>query len=184
MNVLWIGYGRIGEPMCRRVAAGGHEIVVLEADEARRAAAQTSGLALAEEGSGAVASDVIVSSLPNEQACQAALAGADGVLARARRGATLIETSTISVAASRAIAEAATRSGIRYLRGPVSGTVNVASAGSLTTYVSGPEDALGNVSPVIACYASKIIWVGPDEQARLVKLAVNLMVSTLLVSLA
>jgi 3-hydroxyisobutyrate dehydrogenase-like beta-hydroxyacid dehydrogenase len=112
------------------------------------------------------------------------LASPTGALAHARRGATLIETSTISVAASRAVAEAAASRGIVYLRAPVSGTVGAASSGGLSSFVSGSPEALEKAKPLVECWAKKIIPVGSDEQARVMKLAVNLMVDTLIVSLS
>jgi 3-hydroxyisobutyrate dehydrogenase-like beta-hydroxyacid dehydrogenase len=184
MNVLWIGFGKMGEPMCRHVAAAGHNVRVLDPGEAPRLAAAAAGLALAGDASSAAISDVIVTSLPSDAVCAKVLAGPGGVLAHCRSGAVLIDTSTISVGASRVIADAAESRGVAYLRAPVSGTVNTAAAGSLSTFVSGPEEALRRARAVIECYTSKIIWVGPAEQARVVKLAVNLMVSTLLVSLS
>ena len=184
MNILWIGYGKIGEPMCAHVATA-HNVEVLDSGAAQRAAARANGLRLVEDASeAAAAADVIVASLPHDAAVRSVLADPKGVLAQARSGAVLIETSTISVAASAAVAEAASARGIAYLRAPVSGTVGAARQGGLSTFVSGPADALERVRPVIECYAKKIIPVGLDEQARVMKLAVNLMVDTLMVSLS
>lgn len=184
MNVLWIGYGKMGERMCDRVATG-HSVKVLDSGAAQRSAAQANGLLLAENaGEAAAIADVIVASLPHDAAVRSVLADRNGLLAQARRGAVLIETSTISVAASTAVAEATSIRGVGYLRAPVSGTVGAARQGALSTFVSGPDDALERVRPIIECYAKKIIPVGPEEQARVMKLAVNLMVDTLMVSLS
>ena len=184
MNILWIGHGKMGEPMCARVAAS-HDVGIHDSGAAQRAAAEARGLRLVPDlGEAASAADVIVTSLPHDGAVRSVLADPDGVLGRARSGTVLVETSTISVDASRAVAEAASARGIAYLRAPVSGTVGAAAQGTLSSFVSGPGDALERVRPVIECYAKKIIPVGPDEQARVMKLAVNLMVNTLMVSLA
>jgi 3-hydroxyisobutyrate dehydrogenase-like beta-hydroxyacid dehydrogenase len=185
MNILWIGYGKMGRPMCSSVRKSGHRISVLDAGAAQRSAAAADGFDLAKDGrSAAAAAELIVTSLPNDAACIEALIGADGALLASRSGAILIETSTISVAASRQIAEVADARGVRYLRAPVSGTVGAASSGKLTTFVSGPADALERTRETIGSYAAKILLVGPDEQARVMKLAVNLMVTTLMVSLS
>ena len=185
MNILWIGHGKMGEPMCGRVAAAGHDVSILDAGAAQRAAVVARGLPLVEDpASAAAAADVIVTSLPHDNACRGVLASSEGVLAHARDGAVLVETSTISVAASQAIAQAASARGVAYLRAPVSGTIGAAGTGSLSTFVSGPADVLERVQALIACYAKTIIPVGPDEQARVMKLAVNLMVDTLMVSLS
>jgi 3-hydroxyisobutyrate dehydrogenase-like beta-hydroxyacid dehydrogenase len=185
MNILWIGFGKLGGPMACRVAAAGHRVSVFDVGQRQRKAAVDSGFAIVDDvGSAAETAHVIITSLPDDAACRVALVAHDGVLSRCPPATSLIETSTISAAASREIAKAADAFGIAYIRAPVSGTVGAASAGSLTSFVSGPEEAFAHVRDTIAAYAAKIVYVGSDEQARIMKLAVNLMVYTLMSSLS
>jgi 3-hydroxyisobutyrate dehydrogenase-like beta-hydroxyacid dehydrogenase len=185
MNILWIGYGKMGRPMCSSIKKLDRRISVLDSGAAQRSMAAADGFDLAEGGrAAAAAAELIVTSLPNDAACLEALIGPNGALSDSRSGAILIETSTISVAASRQIAEAADARGVRYLRAPVSGTVGAAATGKLTTFVSGPTDTLERTREIIGSYAAKVLLVGSDEQARVMKLAVNLMVTTLMVSLS
>ncbi len=185
MNVLWVGYGKMGQPMCTAVAGQGHRVVVLEPGPEQRSAAERNGLQLvADTRVAAGEADLIVTSLPNDEACTGVLTGADGLLSACRIDAILIETSTISVEASRLIAAAAGARGVAYLRAPVSGTVGAAASGKLTSFISGPSDAFERVRATIGSYAAKIVPVGADEQARVMKLAVNLMVNSLMVSLS
>ena len=185
MNVLWVGYGKMGQPMCTAVAEQGHKVVVLEPGLAQRSAARGNGLDLVTDTRAAAGkADLIVTSLPNDEACVGILAGATGLLASCRLDAILIETSTISVEASRLIAEAANARGVLYLRAPVSGTVGAAASGKLASFISGPAEAFERARPVIGSYAAKTVLVGADEQARIMKLAVNLMVNSLMVSLS
>jgi 3-hydroxyisobutyrate dehydrogenase-like beta-hydroxyacid dehydrogenase len=185
MKVLWIGYGKMGEPMCGRVGEAGHSVTVFDTGAPQRDAATKRGFPLTDSpNSIAEEADAIIASLPNDAACMDVLASPAGVLAHARAGAVLIETSTISVAASRAIAKAAAARGVAYLRAPVSGTVGAAASGGLSSFVSGPEDAIAKATPLVQCWAKKLIPVGSEEQARTMKLAVNLMVDTLIVSLS
>ena len=123
-------------------------------------------------------------SLPDDSACRKVLLEPSGILGSLRQGTVLVETSTVSVAVSQAVAAAALAMGVPYLRAPVSGTVGAAAAGGLSSFVSGPADALERVRDLIGSYAGKIVPVGADEQARVMKLAVNLMVHTLMVSLS
>lgn len=182
MNILWIGYGKMGEPMAQRVAAAGHVLQVAEMSAARREAARAHGFAVVEAVAAADA-DLIVTSLPNDAAVHAVLAARDGVLAHASPGTVLIETSTVSTGASVAVAAAATEAGVGYVRAPVSGSVAAAANGALTSFVSGPAAALERARPVIGAYASTLVEVGDAEQARVMKLAINLMVTTLVASL-
>ena len=184
MRVLWIGYGKMGRPMCRRVAAQGHALYMYDVAAARRAEATVDAIDLVSDlAATAEEADVVVTSLPHDAACRDALIGATGILCRCRPGSVLVETSTISVAASRDIAEVASSQSVDYLRAPVSGTVGAADMGKLSTFVSGDEGVVERVAPILAAYANAVIPVGGGEAARVVKLAVNLMVHTLMVSL-
>lgn len=184
MNIVWLGFGKIGEPMAARVAAAGHILHVFDISDARRAAARALNLEVVDSLNDAVAgADAIVSSLPNDGVALHILAGEEGVLRHAKRGALLIETSTISVGASASIANSAVEREIGYLRAPVSGSVAAAANGALTTFVSGPEAVVERARPVVSAWASTIRVVGDAEQARVMKLAVNLMVTTLVASL-
>jgi len=91
--------------------------------------------------------------------------------------AILVETTTAGPAASVTVAETLAARGIRYLRSPISGSVNLAESGGLTTFVSGPRAAFDAARPALAAYSRAQIWLGEGEEARYAKLAVNLMVA-------
>jgi 3-hydroxyisobutyrate dehydrogenase-like beta-hydroxyacid dehydrogenase len=184
MNVLWIGYGKMGEPMAGRLAAAGHVLQVSDVSPERLAAARANGLAIAQDLPAAAAqADAIVTSLPNDAIALRMLEGNDCVLRHARQGSLLIETSTISASASAAIASTAAAQRLGYLRAPISGSIAAATNGALTTFVSGPDDVVERATPLVSAYASTVRVVGDAEQARVMKLAVNLMVTTLVASL-
>jgi 3-hydroxyisobutyrate dehydrogenase-like beta-hydroxyacid dehydrogenase len=184
MNVVWLGFGKMGEPMAARVAAAGHIVHIFEINEERRAAARARNLLVVESLDEAMAhADVIVSSLPNDAAALQILAGEGSALRHAKAGALLIETSTITVSASALIANSAVGQEIGYLRAPISGSVAAAANGTLTTFVSGPETVVERARPIVSAWAATIRVVGDAEQARVMKLAVNLMVTTLVASL-
>ncbi|WP_375508542.1 NAD(P)-dependent oxidoreductase [uncultured Caballeronia sp.] len=184
MNVFWLGFGKMGEPMALRVAGAGHALKVFDLSDERRAAARAHNLEVIESLGDAVAkADAIVSSLPNDAAVSQLLADEVGALLNAKPGTLLIETSTISAAASAVLAKAAAVRQLGYLRAPISGSVAAAANGTLTTFISGPEDVIERASPIVSAYASTICVVGDAEQARVMKLAVNLMVTTLVASL-
>jgi 3-hydroxyisobutyrate dehydrogenase-like beta-hydroxyacid dehydrogenase len=190
MNILWIGYGKMGEPMAARAAAAGHTVQVSDMSRERCDAARANDLevvAITPESAGQA--DVILTSLPNDAAALQLLAGVTSALSHVRAGALLIETSTISASASASIANIAQARGIGYVRGPVSvsvsvsGSVTAAANGALTTFLSGAHDAIEQARPIVGAYASNLVVVGDAEQARTMKLAINLMVTTLVASL-
>jgi 3-hydroxyisobutyrate dehydrogenase-like beta-hydroxyacid dehydrogenase len=184
MNVVWLGFGKMGEPMAMRVAAAGHTVQVFDICGERRAAARAQNLEVFGSLEDSVSrADVIVSSLPNDAAALQVLSGDGGALLHAKPGTLLIETSTISVGASTTIAKTIASRQLGYLRAPISGSVAAAANGTLTTFISGPDAVIERASSIVSAYASTIRVVGDAEQARVMKLAVNLMVTTLVASL-
>ena len=98
---------------------------------------------------------------------------------RARPGTVLVDISTVSPAASARVAALAEAASLEYLRAPVSGNPTVVRSGNLSFIVSGPPNTLERVEPVIRAIGPTIHHVGDAEQARVVKLAVNLMIGGL-----
>ena len=118
----------------------------------------------------------IVTSLPDDAALRGALLG-PGLIAAMAAGSVLIETSTVSVEASAAVDAAAQARGVLYLRAPVSGNASIVHTGALSCFVSGPKDAYENAKPLLAAFTRAQTYLGPREEARYAKLAVNLMIA-------
>jgi 3-hydroxyisobutyrate dehydrogenase-like beta-hydroxyacid dehydrogenase len=66
---------------------------------------------------------------------------------------------------------------VGYLRSPVSGSTAMADAGTLTALVSGPKSAFDQMAPLYESFAKKAFYLGPAEEARYLKLAINSMVA-------
>jgi 3-hydroxyisobutyrate dehydrogenase-like beta-hydroxyacid dehydrogenase len=176
-RIGWLGLGRIGLPMASRVAAAGFRVVGFDISPERVVLARKRGVEPAPEVGTAVAeADAVFTSMPTDKVLLAAALGRDGFLAAMRPEAILVETSTTAPATSARLAEAARERGIDYLRTPVSGSTELAEAGTLTMFVSGPRAAVERVRSALAAFTRTQLWVGEDEQARYAKLAVNLMV--------
>lgn len=185
MKIGWVGVGKMGLPMARRLAAAGHEVTAFDVDpaglaEAAKTGARTAGSA-AEAAAGA---EVAFSSIPDDAALRAVALGGDGVLAALATGAVHVDMSTVSPAVSEEVAAAAETRGVSCLRAPVSGSVTLAEAGTLTVIVSGPEDAFGKCRPLFELLGSRTFHVGTGEQARFLKLAINNMVHATAVAMA
>lgn len=172
-----IGLGNMGTAIAERLLDGGYELVVSnrtpgrsEALEARGASVAASPEKLAERA------DVVLTSLADDTAFEAV---AGRLLDEARPGTVLIDVSTVSAESSARIAARAEERSVRYLRAPVSGNPTVVRAGNLSFIVSGDRDALDEVEPVLLAIGPTIHHVGDGEQARVVKLAINLMIAVL-----
>lgn len=177
-TTAWIGLGKLGLPMAARLAAGGWSVTGFDRDNARLTLGAERGIAPASDVAEAVADRAVVfASLPDDRALHAAILAEGGLLSAMARGSVLVETSTVSIGASRAVAEAAAERGIGYLRSPVSGNPVSAEAGALSALVSGPKETFDAVRPLMATFTKSQAWLGEDEQGRVAKLAINLMIA-------
>ncbi|MDP7345140.1 MAG: NAD(P)-dependent oxidoreductase, partial [Alphaproteobacteria bacterium] len=84
--------------------------------------------------------------------------------------------STVSPDISERVAAAAAEAGIGFLRAPVSGGVALAVAGTLTVLASGARADFDKALPFFDAMAKKSFYVGEAEEARYIKLALNMMV--------
>jgi 3-hydroxyisobutyrate dehydrogenase len=171
-RIGWIGVGRMGTPIGQRLIDAGATLTVYDLDRARaralNVAVAASPAALAAEA------DVIFSMIPDDAALRAV---ADELAPALSAAHTYVDMSTVSPAASAAVAEQLAPTGAAYLRCPVSGSTATAAAGALTLLASGPADAFERLTPVLAAFSAKRTLYGPAEEGRVVKLMVNLIVA-------
>ncbi|HSX92887.1 MAG TPA: NAD(P)-dependent oxidoreductase [Hydrogenophaga sp.] len=166
-----IGVGKMGLPMARHLLAAGHTVTVEDPSAERLALAREAGLGVADGLAGA---QVIVSSLPHDGAL---LAVSERVVANGVQGAAWVDTSTVSPEASARAAEACARAGVQSLRCTVSGNNHMAEAAQLTVMASGPKALHERLLPLLRCWGPTQFWLGEAEEARLMKLVVNLMIA-------
>lgn len=169
----FIGAGRMGRPMVRRLVEAGYQVRVLgRSAEARRtlaaAGAQVVG-DVAEVGGGTDA--VLVCVHTDEQVLDVCLGG--GLFDTMADGSVLVVHTTGSPYTIEAIAEAAAPHGIDVIDSPVSGGPHNAAAGRLTLFVGGAEDAVSRIRSVLDSYGDPVLHVGPSGAGQRVKLINN-----------
>ena len=177
--LAWIGLGKLGLPMAARLAAAGHPIASYDRDVGRRELAQTRGVLVRPSLEAAVAgARIVFTSLPDDKVLAALCLGPAGLVVRlAPVAGILVDTSTVGPEASAGVAAIAETHGVAYLRLPMSGNPVLAEAGTLTCFGSGPRAAFDVVRPLVAAFTRAQTWLGPQEEARYAKLAVNLMIA-------
>ena len=84
--------------------------------------------------------------------------------------------STVSPQLSARIGEMSEKQQLQYLRAPVSGSTKSAETGSLTIMISGPQAANDRCEDIFKVLGQKVFHVGPGDEARYLKLLVNIMV--------
>jgi 3-hydroxyisobutyrate dehydrogenase-like beta-hydroxyacid dehydrogenase len=177
-NIAFIGIGKMGLPMSVLVAKAGYAVTAYDRSAARLDEARAQGISTAASPAEAVdGKAAIVTSLPDDVALRGALLGSTGLIAAMAAGSVVIETSTVSVEASAEVDAAAQARGVLYLRAPVSGNASIVHTGALSCFVSGPKDAYEKAKPLLAAFTRAQTYLGPGEEARYAKLAVNLMIA-------
>jgi 3-hydroxyisobutyrate dehydrogenase-like beta-hydroxyacid dehydrogenase len=172
-----IGLGNMGSAFAERLLDAGFDLVVHNRTRARAEPLAERGATVADTASDLAArADVVLTSLSDDAAFESV---ADSVIGAARPGTALVDASTVSPEASARVARLAEAAGVEYLRAPVSGNPGVVRAGNVAFIVSGPSAAFESAEPVLRGIGSKIHVVGDAEQARVVKLAINLVIAGL-----
>jgi 3-hydroxyisobutyrate dehydrogenase-like beta-hydroxyacid dehydrogenase len=172
-----IGLGNMGSAIAERLLASGCDLVVHNRSPEKAESFRPQGARVARSAAELAADvDLVLTSLADDDALESVAAD---VASAARAGTVLVDLSTVSPAVSARVAALAEEAGLLYLRAPVSGNPSVVRAGDLTFIVSGPREALERAEPVLLTIGRAIHDVGVEEQARVVKLAVNLVIGGL-----
>ena len=98
---------------------------------------------------------------------------ADGVLAGARPGLIVIETSTADPASTESLAAELAAKGGYFVDAPLGGTPVQAEAGQLSAMVGCDEAVLEKITPVISAWAAKLTRIGPVGSGHKMKLLMN-----------
>ncbi len=177
MRIGWAGIGKMGSPMARAVLSAGHDVAVIEPLPENRASVVAAGAGVAQSVEQLVAeADVVFSTVARDEVLRDLVFGDAGLARHLRPSQTFVDLSTVSPRLSAEIAQVLDARSVAYLRAPVSGSTLTAGAARLTAMVSGPKPAWLAVEPVLACFAARQFWVGDGDEARYLKLALNVLV--------
>lgn len=175
----WIGLGKMGIPMAKNLIEAGYSLVVYNRTIEKTKELADIGAEVAESiASLAQNVDVTISMISNDAVFKSISLGEAGILENAKKGSIFIDMSTVSPVASQLVAESAASKGVSYLRAPVSGSTVVAAAALLTIFASGPKDAYEVCLPIFDVMGKATFHVGDTEEARYLKLVLNMMVGT------
>ncbi|MET8412508.1 NAD(P)-dependent oxidoreductase [Streptomyces sp. NPDC005195] len=180
MNISVLGLGQMGSAIAERLISAGHEVSVWNRSKGRADALVAKGATeLAAPSDAWSRSEVCITMVADSQALADVALARDGGLAHAAagRGRTLIDMSTVSAEISSDVAAAAEAGGVRYLRAPVSGNPGVVRAGNLTVIASGEDAVFTSVESLLRDIGPHVFYVGEGDAARVIKLALNLMVA-------
>ncbi|BCI54308.1 6-phosphogluconate dehydrogenase [Mycolicibacterium litorale] len=172
-RIGFVGAGRMGAPMVRRLVEAGHTVTALGRTQEKRTAAEELGATAVSEPSdvAAGADAVVICVFTDDQVRNMCLD--NGLLASMKPGATLVIHTTGSPATAHAIADRGREYGVEVVDAPVSGGPHDIAAGAVTLFVGGSDAAVEGVRPVLAAYGDPVLHVGPLGAGQSVKLVNN-----------
>ena len=174
-NLGFIGLGTMGGKMVQRLLRAGHTVTGYNRTKSRADWLRDLGMDWGESPRAvAAAADITLSMVSNTQALEAITAGPEGVLAALEPGKVFIDMSTVSPAASRALARQVAERGAQMLDAPVSGSAITLEAGQLSVMVGGDYAVYERVKPILADIGPTVNYVGENGMAATMKVAVNL----------
>lgn len=183
-HVGWIGTGRMGHAMVRRLLAAGRDVAVWNRTRAKAEDLVGAGATIVDRVADLTGCDVVFTMVAADADLIEVTLGEGGLLRQDRGPAYLVDSSTVSAETSARIRLAAVRCGTTLLAAPVSGNAKVVRAGRLSIAVSGPPDAFAAIRPLLADIGNSVTYVGERDVARLVKLAHNILLGVVTQSLA
>jgi 3-hydroxyisobutyrate dehydrogenase-like beta-hydroxyacid dehydrogenase len=174
-RVGFAGLGAMGAGIARRLLDAGYAVVGWNRTREKAEPLLEAGMGWADTPRELAASvDVLFTMLTNTEAIEALAEGPDGVLAGLRSGVIWADVSTISPDASVALAERVRATGASFLDCPVSGSPATLAAGQLSVMVGGDRGAFERIEEILQAIGPKVTYIGPNGQALLAKLAINL----------
>ncbi len=170
MEIGFIGLGRMGSRMARRLIDAGHALAVYDVNDAAcRPLVECGARLCASPGEVARSAAFVLSSVPGPAEVAAIMDGPEGVVANAREGALAIEMSTIGPAQSRALADGLAARGAGYIDAPVNNGPLGAEKGELTIMVGGEAADFERARPVLRTLGTHLYHMGPIGSGNIAK---------------
>jgi 2-hydroxy-3-oxopropionate reductase len=177
-DIGFIGLGIMGRPMAKNLLKAGHKLVVYDVVKASVDDVVAAGAAAgASSADVASRSSIVITMLPDGPDVEKAVLDAGGVLEGAKKGAILVDMSSISPMVSQKVGAACAAKGIEFLDAPVSGGEPKAIDGTLAIMVGGEAKTFEKVEPVLKAMGASVLLTGPVGAGNVTKLANQIIVA-------
>ncbi len=171
----WIGAGRMGFEMARRLAKGGCDITVWNRTRAKAEPLAKDGAKIADGLPELAGCDIVFCMVSTYDDVKEVIAGPKGLLSGSGRPRMVVECSSISLEGSAELRKILSAKGVELLSAPVSGNAKVIKAGKLTFVASGTKSAYDAAAPYLDMMGQGSSYVGEGELSRIVKICHNVM---------
>ena len=182
-SIGWIGLGRMGEAMVKKLTAAGHGVKVWNRTRAKALPLADYGATIVDSKLDLAGCDAVFTMVSTTDDLKEVLFGDGGLVTGGTKPKLVIDSSSISQEASSEIHGRLEALGVAYLCAPVSGNAKVAKAGKLLIVASGPKAHYDAAEALLQAMGKKVMWVGEGELARVWKIAHNTMFGVIIQSL-
>lgn len=180
----WLGTGRMGAAMSRRLIDAGHDVTVWNRTRAKTDPLAAAGAGVADTIADLAAADIVFIMVSTPSDLKQVVTGDGGLLSAPKLPRIIVDCSSVSREASAEVRAAVNARGVGFLASPISGNPHVVAEGLSTLMVSGPRETYDAARPFLDTIARVSIWVGEGEQARVVKICHNLYLGMIAQSLS
>ena len=174
-KIGWIGLGRMGEAMVKRLLQAGYEVEVWNRTRSKAEPLAKYGAVVVNNVLDLAGCETVITMVSTTKDLKQVLFGPGGLVTTSTKPKMVVDSSSISQECSAEVRKELEALGIGYLCAPVSGNAKVAKAGLLLVVSSGPRDLYNIAEPYFQAMAKKCMWIGEGELARVWKIAHNTM---------
>lgn len=183
-KLAWLGTGRMGAAMARRLIDAGNDVTVWNRTMAKTQPLVDAGATAVENVADLANADIVFIMVSTPKDLREVVLGEHGLLSGDALPSVVVDDSTVDVATSAEIRAALAERGVGFIAAPISGNPHVVAEGEAVIAASGPRDTFERVEPYLRQLAKDAVWVADAEQARLVKIAHNLYLGMLVQALS
>jgi 3-hydroxyisobutyrate dehydrogenase len=171
-----IGLGNMGRGMALTLKRAGYRVLGFDVMEPVRAALAAEGIETEATIGGVMeTAEIVILSLPTAEIVESVVAGESGILAHARAGVVIVDTSTSHPDTTRRLAGLVAAKAMSFVDAPVSGGPIGAITGTMTMVIGGADEDVARVMPVLEGMSAKRVHVGPAGAGHVTKIVNNLL---------
>ena len=179
MNIGFVGVGRMGANMARRLKDRDYQVTALyDRDRATvtALAEEIAATACSTLGDVTAGADVIFTVVSDDAAMRSIFGGDDNLLANAR-GKLFVNCATVSPGVHQEVEQLARKAGAETLEACMASSITQAREGSLYLMCGGSEEAFRRAEPILKELSSSLRFVGQTGEAAKVKALVNMVMN-------
>ena len=185
MKIGIVGTGMLGEAVGLHLLDVGYEIIVFNRSNEKTKNLKKNGATVVKSPKEvAKNTDLVIIVVKDADAVNDVIFGDYGILAGNHEGMCIADMSTVNPNSTKEISEKVIATGTDYLEIPVMGGPNVAIDGKLVLMASGEKEIFEKFKQVFDSIAEQSFYLGNTGTAHSIKLAMNLQISMLALSLS